>query len=1130
MWTPYEKFPHSPISKTTRVPESPRKCTKIYPCYIVLTDLGHLIGRSLSASCRFLRGLKNTECTNMCKKMYFRRRLKAGKNVFNVKTPSFIEKRMKYLEKLEANKGKPTKVKSDFTKMKMDVEANSDFMKANVPQDETHKSDRKVYPNMFINKGKVEYSFDESSERKTRHSNLKSKVIVPEKETLKQEVKLENDEIKLRAEQEKLRLKAEDQEEKEKLRRIKELRKQQSVLLEQIKIKRAENFHKKAMRKSKQKLPYFKLSVSSRSGRVIKPNSFLADSDYALNSADIIGYKKLNILHEKQRKVLAAMKQENKAKRVQRTVLKRTMNLEKLDDTFIDVLGTNELGEPEKAASLELEIDNPESIEGVRKIKMERMKPKKPKLKRSNKERDTPETSKKKSKKLSATDTGDGVIISTLPNTENVMKLLQADNMRSTQTDLSSVTGADTASEAYPYARSILNASKDPAKKVEHLAIKPGFMLLDPKKKFKDTGKDVIATNVGGKLMFFTPITPKEQKTLSDAQLKKKAYLQESLDKGTPVDLPYPSTVQLSNTQETSVESKPFTTTTCSSLAAVSSLGAIPSIGTQAKSDNATGFNTLKQMPISAPVTPNLVQLPFPFVSVPITSTSLINCKDSQPGNIRPVTSKPTLVVNPAYRSCLNTGQLVISTNSVSLLPKPLLSMNSNYTYGGGLSSVPNQAKIVVIVSTNTVLSSAGGNSVFATAPISTNVNDIDLTSSAMSPTPISSTTSKQLETRTTTMLTSPKVIVMPKTSTVTDGLKSTTCGPQVVDFKPSVTLTEVTGVPDVLKASVCRTLKNRGAAAKRQVSTAKSQVTTGKPQGTAVLSTATGQLGNTDAQRKGKFYLMKVDGKHILIPVPGSVPGVTLEQKAYLVNDLSSPSLIARTNPLQTVTPLPTQTVDISSKPTSSESVKNLIPSGTAAPIMSYIVKSDGSVISKMPSSSVPVPSSQTVQLSPGTVTSSAFTSPALASSIVSPVLSSPVQNSSSPACKFIFTPVSTPVVTSVLSPVPSISVKPTIQDKQEQVDHPIKKTVEEIDKDKHDSPQKKDTLADTGEETEKHSEVTIPTEEKPKAKPFAEAVTDREERLRRLRELLKQKNEAVEQVRQTLNKSSSTLDGSEI
>ena len=1048
-----------PIIEQTR-----RKCTKIYPCYIVLTDVAHLIGHSHSASFRFIRSLKKTECPNMCKKMYFRRRLKAGRNVFNVKTPSFVMKRLKYLEKMDAKS--PSSSKSDFTSIKY-------------PHVETPKSDSVVYPHMFLNKGRVEYSFEESmKEKRIWLTKPKSKRIPSEKELrqrLKSKTESENikeelqthwlkpkiDNEKIKQELERKKIKDEEQEERDRLARERELRKQLTILFEQIKIKRAENFHKKAMRKSKQELPYFKSSVSARSGRVIKPSAFLTDSDYALNSADIIGYRKLSQLHEKQRKALAAMKQkQNMAKRINRVVEQRTLKQEKMDNFFQDVLRTKTPEKPQQSVSAELEIDNPESDLCVRKLEIHSQIPTKPKKKKRIKTEEEldPDLVLKKRKKDKQKGKGDGVIISTMPNTEHVMDFLQKDNTIQEkvllgQPNTSSYSGAEQTSFAYPYARSLLQASREFDKK----EIKPNPMknavVLDAKKgkkelpvKFKFNGKDIIATKVGGKLMFFSPVEQVKKETPPNTKFALRC-------------VPNPLVPKTVVTCSVNKPSELLLSTASSSVA--TSLSGVNTKTTASISKCSTpSQSTFSKIP----VTPNIISVPFPFVSVPAATTSYVQMTNSNQSSlsqsieIKPVFSKPTLIVNPAIRSGFSTFQPVFNTNSKSLLQKTLVASSQITTMASGVApstSVLTTLAVSAVVPTSlaTSVSLLSPSTVSSSSTISNSVSNRRVVQS--------------LNPNTIAQHAAPKVVVMPNKSPVA-------VTPQVSTVKP----------------------------------------------------TATVQTQRSDTQMKGKFYLLKVDGKHILIPVPGSLPGTSAQQRAYLVNDSSlSGSILTTINP---VTPLPTQTVNLAHTATSSNLCQTLVPCGTNAPIMSYVVKPDGSMVTREPASSVlTLPKPQKAAVSTVvTISSPTVPAPKLAPS-VSVTSPSSVSNVG-PTVKFLFTP----GTTNTVPQVPSISVKPTVnlKDKYIEDDQKNDKKHEDHIKDIRELKQEKNTLADSDKETEKETKKLEPAAEKSQPRPFSEVVTDREERLRKLKELLKQKNEAVEQIRQNLNKTSTPIDGAEI
>lgn len=81
-------------------PTKKKKCLKIDPSYIVLTKAdSHLLSQR-SVSYRSFKQ-KYSECSNMCKKMYFRNRLNKGKDVFNVKAPSKQKEYQLYLKRLD---------------------------------------------------------------------------------------------------------------------------------------------------------------------------------------------------------------------------------------------------------------------------------------------------------------------------------------------------------------------------------------------------------------------------------------------------------------------------------------------------------------------------------------------------------------------------------------------------------------------------------------------------------------------------------------------------------------------------------------------------------------------------------------------------------------------------------------------------------------------------------------------------------------------------------------------------------------------------------------------------------------------------------------------------------------------
>ena len=98
-----------------------KKCTKIAPCYIVLTNIDPTMQAKVSISSRaFKRSF--VECSNMCKKVMFRRRLKAGKDVFNVKTPSKQKDYLLYIMKEQEKSKKNRKNIVQCTKIQDIIE------------------------------------------------------------------------------------------------------------------------------------------------------------------------------------------------------------------------------------------------------------------------------------------------------------------------------------------------------------------------------------------------------------------------------------------------------------------------------------------------------------------------------------------------------------------------------------------------------------------------------------------------------------------------------------------------------------------------------------------------------------------------------------------------------------------------------------------------------------------------------------------------------------------------------------------------------------------------------------------------------------------------------------------------
>lgn len=109
-------------------------CRSIAPSYIVLKSIEkHLGGKSSISFRKFKRVF--SDCTNMCKKVYFIRRLKSGKDVFNVKTPSKQMDYHLYLEQKKAGyskRNKPSNMKSLKSIINRNDLAISECNKSNV--------------------------------------------------------------------------------------------------------------------------------------------------------------------------------------------------------------------------------------------------------------------------------------------------------------------------------------------------------------------------------------------------------------------------------------------------------------------------------------------------------------------------------------------------------------------------------------------------------------------------------------------------------------------------------------------------------------------------------------------------------------------------------------------------------------------------------------------------------------------------------------------------------------------------------------------------------------------------------------------------------------------------------------
>ena len=1159
--------------------EAKKKCTKIYPCYIVLTDILPLIGKSLSASFRFIRSLKKTECSNMCKKMYFRRRLKAGKNVFNVKTPSLILKRLKDLEKVNESCITP-KSTSEYTKLKY-------------PERHSPVPESTLYPSMFMTKTGVKYAFDKVvEEKKSKFSEIRRRLIRREKDLIKKQIKKEKQELKAKQETESQKLVEEAEEEKKQFDHETERKHQLIILAEQIKIKREENFHRKAMRKKKQEMPYLKTGVSARSGRVIKPNPLFSDGDFALNGADIEGYRKLSALHRKQRKVLAAVRHmQNRAKRVNRVPVFGGLGA-KLDSVFQSVIDYKPKSD-NTTSKADLEIDNPDKEDGVRDFDLFDSKPKKKKLEK--RDDGTPyEPVKKKSRKVNRIDEGDGVIIGTMPNTENLMKLFQGDNTvpihdlnvnKGQPPDNSIDTGTQDISSAYPFARSLLNASKPVEQKQDKMSdLMKGAMVIDAKKepvRFCVGGREVVVRKIGNKLVFLSSTGFEDKARPPKKKYTTKADTSNKIHK-TPV------TSSLSSV-DTKLLATPSSSVALTYTKTNTMKGATPVLLTNAKG-----------CPNSSVIT-----LPFPLVSVPSTTPNYLKFPISQQ-----LLQRAPIIVNPVKRSGLPDTNPVSSTKAQSLLSQTAISVSSkSETAELGIPSTSDTSSLTrtsdstgyvtaslvasniyfhppkhaVFQTPTSSLVPVPGHVVFSAPSVYsssylpvTNTVDISQANSAG----LSMANGVGMPLKSSVGLPLAKSVGLPLAMNVslsqanTVGLSLANCvgvsSAHSVNFPLSnnVGLTEMSS-----KGNQCVTGEASSSASENlpkvlpvPVSQAHTTSTTAPSQTTAISG-------------KGKFYLLKVDGKHILIPVPGSNTDAAMQTKAYLVNDLKVPvsSSISKcvTSPL---TPLSTQTVHVSSPATVKPS-QPFVPYGTNMPIMSYRVVTTSSDVRSITTASLT--SNIVTSAAPSAPGSKVGTKETTAGRLVPTVLApytapkvvtfssasnfvskskdatigaasaDPIRETSAKvstaAYDYIF-PATKSLVSGISAPVSSVSntgqysfVRSTSVNAQassrvtQEATHKVKFITpvgKETDENGREltKPVQFETTIDKEERVENGPEISKPVEEEAKPKPFSEVVTDREERLRKLKELLKQKNEAVEQLRLGRNNGNTSIDGAEI
>ena len=935
-WTPLSPTLTEDV-KPQLNPKSRKKCTKIFPCYIVLTDVTPLIGDTNRASYRFLRSLRKTECPNMCKKMYFRRRLKAGKNVFNVKTPSYTVKRLKHFETIGEDRLSP-KSKLEYTKLK------KPNLQEKLPE-RTEVSERVSYPNMFMTKAGVRYSFDEYVEnKKTEISKLKQKKIELEKEKVKQQVIKEKEELQ----------------EKERIRKEKELKEQLRILSDQIHIKRKENYHRKEMRKRKQE--YLKPGVSVRSGRLRKPNSLFDNDMFAFNSSDIEGFRKLSALQEKQRKVLAEMKlRENRAKRVNRVVEHTAapkapkVNIKVAESLFKSALA----GKPDKQGGMSktgLEIDNPEKEDGVKTLDMgENKAKKKRKLTKLSEEGDS-ESVKKKRKKCKIMKS-DNVLIGDFPDTADVMKFLQQEmnksgrkfqSIGSQSTIPSETTGAEDTSLAYPHARSLLKASKESEKEdvgkfgPDAGNLIKGVKYLDNAKqgeavKFQLGSKQLMMAKCGEKIVFYSPVALQKQiDLLNSAKRKKtdsKGNAEEKVTIKTEPGVPVTSVATVSYVTPT----LPMTKMPNSSAKTI------------LYGMNAAKTSIQSKLPIMRTHLTNLLSPPMSNIGLVQTTNSVTSQMVLVNTGIGPSMYAAVSAPGAGMQSAIHQQTTSISTSPIAALTS-LVSTASLPTAAVTLSSSVSKLRVsstsastISTVNASAPLPGAGSNMVqtFAilsnqTTPQNTFVSYaiVPATNAFIQLTPTVSTVAPTVSTVAPTVLT-----VAPTVSSVTPAVS--TVAPTVSFVTPTVS-TVAQSLPTSIVPSTTRPIKPHTPVPRPSVKMSTAASTQSK---STTAITGTTQSQSAANMKKGKFYLLKVDGKHILIPVPdASTPDAPMQTKAYLVNE--APGVTSANPKKSNLTPIPTQTVNVPLPEKTVNNTQTQRPGSTAVPVLKKVTSPPGQIL----------------------------------------------------------------------------------------------------------------------------------------------------------------------------------------
>ncbi|XP_052806064.1 uncharacterized protein LOC128235291 [Mya arenaria] len=242
-----------------------RRCSKIDPCYIVLSNVGKIVANDRSISLRTFKRV-HTECSNMCKKTHFKRRLSAGEDVFNVKTPSKQKDYQRYLEEFEDTQ-RATKRGLPYTLLTDLLKKHDQKVKKRIG------SPDKRYPNRVRRTfARLPHDFKEVDTQSEKGTPEPQEKLLPNvakpKDTVLKERALWN-----------------EKRENDRLRAL-------ATLSKLVMIKRKSGLEKKKIKMSRAEAKKFIQldGTKSKHGRIRKSNSRY-NTGYALDTLDILEYE-----------------------------------------------------------------------------------------------------------------------------------------------------------------------------------------------------------------------------------------------------------------------------------------------------------------------------------------------------------------------------------------------------------------------------------------------------------------------------------------------------------------------------------------------------------------------------------------------------------------------------------------------------------------------------------------------------------------------------------------------------------------------------------------------------------------------------------------------------------------------